>query len=53
MNLSGEGGEYETLVIDSPLHRHPLRVLESEREVFRDGGRLSVTRWEVGERDGA
>ncbi len=26
MNLAGEGGEYETTVLDSPLHLHPLVV---------------------------
>jgi hypothetical protein len=44
MNLAGEGGEYETLVLDSPLHRRALRILESEVESGRDSGLLRVTR---------
>jgi ABC transporter with metal-binding/Fe-S-binding domain ATP-binding protein len=44
MNLAGEGGEYETLVLDSPLHRRAIRILESEVESGRDSGLLRVTR---------
>ncbi|MBI0583352.1 MAG: diphthine--ammonia ligase [Methanomassiliicoccus sp.] len=44
MNLAGEGGEYETLVLDSPLHRKALRIMLKEIEVGRDTGTLRVTR---------
>ncbi|MDW5562171.1 MAG: diphthine--ammonia ligase [Methanomassiliicoccus sp.] len=44
MNLAGEGGEYETLVLDSPLHRRALRIMETEVESGRDSGLLRVTR---------
>jgi ABC transporter with metal-binding/Fe-S-binding domain ATP-binding protein len=44
MNLAGEGGEYETLVLDSPLHRRAIRILGSEVESGRDSGLLKVTR---------
>ena len=44
MNLAGEGGEYETLTIDSPLHTKALRVVEREVETTRDGGSLKVTK---------
>lgn len=47
---SGEGGEYETLVLDSPLHSRTLEVLEVERHVTRDQGRLSVRRAELREK---
>jgi len=40
INPSGEGGEYETLVLDSPLHRSRMKVVERERTITRDGGRL-------------
>ncbi|MFO7711219.1 MAG: diphthine--ammonia ligase, partial [Candidatus Woesearchaeota archaeon] len=30
MNVAGEGGEYESLVLDSPLYNYPLEVAESE-----------------------
>ena len=42
VNPSGEGGEYETLVIDSPMHDSCLEIVEVEREITRDGGRLTV-----------
>ncbi|MDD1743682.1 MAG: diphthine--ammonia ligase [Methanomassiliicoccales archaeon] len=44
VNPSGEGGEYETLVIDSPMHDSCLEIVEAEKEIFRDGGRLTVKR---------
>ncbi len=44
MNVAGEGGEYETMVIDSPMHRKAIRIEESELELTRDGGRLKVKR---------
>lgn len=43
INISGEGGEYETLVIDSPMHRCPIVVEGYEITSSRDGGRLRVT----------
>lgn len=48
MNLAGEGGEYETTVLDSPLHLHPLVVVEREVLTTRDGGTLRIIRVEVG-----
>jgi diphthine-ammonia ligase len=44
VNPSGEGGEYETLVLDSPLHSRPIKVVEAQRRVGRDGARLEVTK---------
>ncbi len=43
INVSGEGGEYETLVLDSPLNLHPLEVEGAEKKITRDGGTLLVT----------
>lgn len=42
MNLAGEGGEYETTVLDSPLHTMSMRILESETHTVRDGGSLKI-----------
>ncbi len=39
---SGEGGEYESLVLDSPVHRYRIEVIEAERTTSRDQGRLTV-----------
>lgn len=44
MNLAGEGGEYETLVLDSPLHRKRIRIAEREITTARDCGSLTVTK---------
>jgi len=50
INISGEGGEYETLVLDSPLSVHPLTVRRAERKVTRDGGTLLVEDLDAGGR---
>jgi diphthamide synthase (EF-2-diphthine--ammonia ligase) len=44
MNLAGEGGEYETLTIDSPMHRRALKIIEKDIRTSRDGGSLNVVR---------
>lgn len=49
-NISGEGGEYETLVLDSQIHQRPLEIIDTEIELLRDGGRLTVKTAELGER---
>jgi len=43
INVSGEGGEYETLVLDSPLNSSALKIVSAERKVTRDGGTLLVS----------
>lgn len=42
INVSGEGGEYETLMLDSPMHRAALVPLDMEREFHRDSGRMRI-----------
>ena len=42
INLSGEGGEYESLVLSSPLHKYGIEIDEFEIEWKRDAGRLTV-----------
>lgn len=46
-NVSGEGGEFETMVTDSPLFSQRLVISESEVELTRDGGRLTVSSVEM------
>jgi ABC transporter with metal-binding/Fe-S-binding domain ATP-binding protein len=46
----GEGGEYESLVLDSPLHLRPLQIRSMSRQVTRDGGRVMVQDAVLGER---
>jgi diphthine-ammonia ligase len=49
-NISGEGGEYETLVLDSQIHQRSLEIIDTEIELQRDGGRLTVRSAELVER---
>lgn len=48
INVSGEGGEYETLVLDSPMHIAPIEVIETDQVITRDGGRLTVVKARLG-----
>jgi diphthine-ammonia ligase len=48
INLSGEGGEYETLTLDSPFHLRRLEIMAAETRLGRDGGRLNVTEARLG-----
>lgn len=42
INIAGEGGEYETLVLDGPLFSKKLVIDESEKEWNRDSGVFRV-----------
>ena len=42
LNVSGEGGEYETMALDSPMHSQPIKIEASEKVVERDSARLLV-----------
>lgn len=42
INVSGEGGEYETLVLDSPLHTSALLPKDLRKEFRRDSGHLRI-----------
>jgi diphthine-ammonia ligase len=44
INVSGEGGEYETLALSSPMHKRPIVVLKSKTESDRSSSRLIVTK---------
>jgi diphthine-ammonia ligase len=44
INIAGEGGEYETLVLEGPLLRKRLVVDEAVKEWKRDSGVLIVNR---------
>ena len=43
ISVMGEGGEYESLTIDSPLHSAPLEILSSEVQWSRGSGTMKVT----------
>lgn len=43
ISIMGEGGEYESLTLDSPMHSAPLEIVSSERDWSRQGGTMRVT----------
>ncbi len=43
ISIMGEGGEYESMTLDSPMHSHPLEITGSEKVWKRDNGTLDVT----------
>lgn len=47
INVAGEGGEYETLTLSSPLHRYPLRIISYETTHDHSSSRLVVTSAEL------
>ncbi len=48
INVSGEGGEYETMVLDSPMHLYELRPEGMVRDYQRDSGRLHIEKLVAG-----
>ncbi len=50
ISVAGEGGEYETLTLDSPIHIQSLIVDEYEADVHRDSAFMRVTEAHLGER---
>jgi len=46
ISINGEGGEYETFVIDCPLFTHRIEVVESEKvwDSFTNSGILDITK---------
>lgn len=43
ISIMGEGGEYESLTIDSPMHSRPLEIVSSERAWSSQGGTMTIT----------
>lgn len=43
ISIMGEGGEYESMTIDSPMHSRRLRIDSSEKAWKKGAGTLSVT----------
>ena len=50
ISIMGEGGEYESLTIDSPMHSRPLEIISSEKDWSRQGGTMRVTSARFSER---
>ena len=47
ISIMGEGGEYESLTLDSPMHSRPLGITGYEKEWKRGAGTLRVTSAEL------
>ncbi len=42
ISIMGEGGEYESMTIDSPMHSRPIEIVKSDRVWKRNNGLLDV-----------
>lgn len=51
ISVIGEGGEYETLVKDSPMHIYPLEIAGHDKVVGRNSGTLNVIELKTGSRE--
>jgi predicted ATP pyrophosphatase (TIGR00289 family) len=47
LSLVGEGGEYETLVLDAPIFKKRMRIVERERIWENQGGYLLIKKAEL------
>ena len=50
ISIMGEGGEYESMTIDSPMHSKPINIESSEIVWKRDNGLLDVRSARLGQR---
>lgn len=50
IHIAGEGGEYETLVLDAPYYKKRINLIETEKVWMGDHGVLKVIRAELGEK---
>ena len=53
INPAGEGGEFETLVIGSPIHKYTLNILEAEKQycATENWGMLIIKKVELEKKD--
>jgi ABC transporter with metal-binding/Fe-S-binding domain ATP-binding protein len=51
INIAGEGGEYETLVVDGPIFHKRIILTETEKQWKRDHGTLIVKKAELAEKE--
>ena len=49
ISIMGEGGEYESMTISSPMHSRPIEIVSSEVIWKRDNGTLNVTSARLGQ----
>jgi uncharacterized protein (TIGR00290 family) len=51
ISIMGEGGEYESMTLDSPMHSKRLVITESKKVMERNTGVLDVTEAFLSEKD--
>jgi uncharacterized protein (TIGR00290 family) len=51
ISIMGEGGEYESMTLDSPMHSKRLVISESKKVMERNTGVLDVTQAFLSEKD--
>ena len=51
INPAGEGGEYETLVLDAPLFKKELVIKESQQEYSNHNGTLIIKNAELKDKE--
>lgn len=51
ISVMGEGGEYESMTLDSPMHLKRIEAESSERRLERGSGTLEVTGIRLSEKD--
>ncbi len=49
ISIMGEGGEYESLTLSSPMHSRPIEITSSEIVWKRDNGTMNVTSARLGQ----
>jgi len=47
INVAGEGGEFETLVVDSPIHKKKIELVETEKSYSEHHGTLKILKMEL------
>ncbi len=50
IHIAGEGGEFETLVLDAPLYKRRIKIIEATKHWFKDWGVYEIKRFELVEK---
>ena len=51
VSIMGEGGEYESMTLDSPIHRKRLRIVDAGKTMTRNAGTYDVSSIELEAKD--
>ena len=47
INPAGEGGEFETLVLDSPMHKKKIKLIKTKKEFSKNHGVLKIIEFDI------